>query len=143
MRHRSNTLPPPPHHHADPFYAPTNLATRLRANPQPSAPLAPAAAGSLDPDAHHSEPAAVPEACQTHAPHSPGDFVGVILLGVVLVLLVLLRSASSSAAARAAENARLVEERGQFVVGLLDWGQRLLEAESAADLSAPLSGPLH
>ncbi len=52
-----------------------------------------------------------------------------ILLGLVVLLLLLLKGASSGSAALAAENARLMEERGQFVVSLMDWSQRLQEAE--------------
>lgn len=149
MRHRSNTLPVSPDEHDDPFYAPTNLATRLRSNPQPRSRPAPPAvdtpdledllltngppgtdfagskkgSGSVPARPNHPHPRG------GHAPHSPTDSLAMILLGLVVVLLLALRGASSGSVALAAENARLVEERGQFVVSLMDWSQRLLEAE--------------
>ena len=138
---------PAPKEPVDPFYAPTNLATRLRSNPQPRTPPAPSKTELVVPasspkakNAPEKEsdtpkpstgrvPPAPNQRHQRHASHNPTDLLAMVLLVLVIVLLLALKGASSGSAALSAQNAKLVEERGLFVVSLMDWSQRLLEAE--------------
>lgn len=155
MALRSGTRSPLAHESEDPFYAPTNLATRLRANPQPQRPQHPPAGPSypndgssalfgelmqMTPSSHKFEgstprpppPPPLPPANRGGggpvARGSP-DSLGRTLFALVLVLFLLWRGAASSLAELTAQNARLMEERGQFVMSLMDWNQRLLDTE--------------